>query len=171
MQLLHEHSRAKCNTIQKLVKNSLFYKALSGCTWNYIQPVHHQLLLLKKQQTKTRCICNCSYYLQLAFWIYKLYEPSYDSHVQRNGQDHKTTVWSKSHATHKSVIRESFTIMLVVILILYVGATVFPPCTTGAGTHSVEWMLFVTMVFFARSCFYSWTLLFHSDICRMSECI
>jgi hypothetical protein len=37
------------------------------------------------------------------------------------------TEWSKSHATHKSVTRENFTIMLVVILILYVGTTVSPP--------------------------------------------
>jgi hypothetical protein len=36
-------------------------------------------------------------------------------------------MWSKSHATHKSVTRENFTIMLVVILILYIGTTVFSP--------------------------------------------
>jgi hypothetical protein len=40
---------------------------------------------------------------------------------------------SKRHATHKSVIRENFTIMLVVILIQYVGTTVLPPRATGAG--------------------------------------
>jgi hypothetical protein len=36
-----------------------------------------------------------------------------------------------SHATHKSIARENFTIMLVVILILYVGTTVFPQGATG----------------------------------------
>jgi hypothetical protein len=91
-----------------------------------------------------------------------------------------STEWSKSHATHKSVTRENFTIMLVVIFILYVGTTVFPPCATGAGvtltpssTPSVEWERYLWQDgFFARStCFYSWTLLFHSVICRMSECV
>jgi hypothetical protein len=43
-------------------------------------------------------------------------------------------ILSKSHASHKSVTRENFTIMLVLISILYVGATVFPPRATGAGT-------------------------------------
>jgi hypothetical protein len=43
------------------------------------------------------------------------------------------TEWSKSHETHKSVTREKFTIMLVVILILYVGTTAFSPRATGAG--------------------------------------
>jgi hypothetical protein len=33
------------------------------------------------------------------------------------------TEWSKSHATHKSVPRKNFTIMIVVILMLYVGTT------------------------------------------------
>jgi hypothetical protein len=57
-----------------------------------------------------------------------------------------STESSKSHATHKSVTRENFIIMLVVILILYVGTTVFTPRATGAGatltpscTPSVEW--------------------------------
>jgi hypothetical protein len=42
-------------------------------------------------------------------------------------QNEQSTEWSKSHATHKSVTRENFTIMIMVILILYVGTTVFPP--------------------------------------------
>jgi hypothetical protein len=90
------------------------------------------------------------------------------------------TEWSKSHTTHKSVTRENFTIMLVVSLILYVGKTDFLPRATGAGatltpscTPSVEWERYLWQDgFFARSmCFYSWALLFHSVICRMSECV
>jgi hypothetical protein len=58
----------------------------------------------------------------------------------------KNTEWSKRHATHKYVTRENFTIMLVVILILYIGTIVFASRATGAGATltascrpSVEW--------------------------------
>jgi hypothetical protein len=73
------------------------------------------------------------------------------------------TEWSKSHATHKSVTRENFTIMLMVILILYVGTTVSPhspqvlarPWLHPVHSQSSENVIFDKMFFFfARStCF------------------